>query len=332
MMPVLEDMGSATLNVVISAEERRAANKMAKEQNVAENKRSRKSEGKSPAVTKNSEVNGKGKSPAITKNGHGKGDSDKKAPTKNFPMFDKVKPKAGGSKSSPLPPTPKVEEFKEEKMETDDVKVEEEKEVEKENHEDEAKKKVPAKRRKAANKKPIKEDLYEENGRDEEDEDYEEASSESSKKRKAKSTPVAANGNSKKAKREPKAEVCQTCAKPLDSSDLVFYEGHPDGFVDEITAIFDPKLELKDHDANFDEKPQHRVTQFTFFDQQNHLVSFHDGIVDSGGEIFFSGYMKLVTDDGPLAEGGIPVGNVGPVIEWWIGGLEGDENHIIGKT
>ena len=48
--------------------------------------------------------------------------------------------------------------------------------------------------------------------------------------------------------------------------------------------------------------------------------------------MFFSGYFKCLTDDSPLGDNGIPVTQIGPLIEWWIGGYGSGENIVLGVS
>ena len=62
-----------------------------------------------------------------------------------------------------------------------------------------------------------------------------------------------------------------------------------------------------------DSRPEVRVTQVVFYDQIGHVVpfDFDPDILSRGLEIFLSGYFKMLTDDDPLCENGIPVTQVG---------------------
>ena len=62
-----------------------------------------------------------------------------------------------------------------------------------------------------------------------------------------------------------------------------------------------------------DSRPEVRVTQVVFYDQIGHVVpfDFDADILSRGLEIYLSGYFKMLTDDDPLCENGIPVTQVG---------------------
>ena len=79
-----------------------------------------------------------------------------------------------------------------------------------------------------------------------------------------------------------------------------------------------------------DARPEFRATQVIFYDQVGHLVSFDFDpmLLQNGLEIYLSGYLKCLTDDTPLGDDGIPVTQIGPVVEWWISGY-GNEEHIV---
>ena len=83
-----------------------------------------------------------------------------------------------------------------------------------------------------------------------------------------------------------------------------------------------------------DSRPEVRVTQVVFYDQIGHVVpfDFDPDILSRGLEIFLSGFFKMLTDDDPLSENGIPVTQVGPLCEWWISGYGSGENIVLGVS
>lgn len=46
------------------------------------------------------------------------------------------------------------------------------------------------------------------------------------------------------------------------------------------------------------------------------MVRFDVGLISNGIELRFSGVVKSIFDENPSTEGGIPVGNVGPITQW----------------
>jgi hypothetical protein len=68
---------------------------------------------------------------------------------------------------------------------------------------------------------------------------------------------------------------------------------------------------------NFSDKPSYRLTGYTFYDREGHIVAFDtQGVIERGGEIYFSGYLKSVGDDSSLIEGGVAVCDAGPLGQW----------------
>jgi DNA (cytosine-5)-methyltransferase 1 len=61
-------------------------------------------------------------------------------------------------------------------------------------------------------------------------------------------------------------------------------------------------------------------------------VPFYRDLIESGHEIFLSGYAKPITDGNPLSDGGVAVCDAGPVAGWWVAGFDGGERHVIGVT
>lgn len=135
-----------------------------------------------------------------------------------------------------------------------------------------------------------------------------------------------------KRKKAPAKEVCKHCSQDLDLACRRFYAGHPDDAVEESIALCDPAVMDEDAVMDDDEKPQHRLTDFVFFDEEGHIVRFDSGIVDNGGQLYVTGYMKLIYDDSPVRENGVAVYKAGPILEWWMAGLDGSERHVAGIT
>ena len=83
-----------------------------------------------------------------------------------------------------------------------------------------------------------------------------------------------------------------------------------------------------------DNRPEVRATQIICYDQVGHVVpfDFDSETLSNGKEIYLSGYFKCLTDDSPLGDNGIPVTQIGPLIEWWIGGYGSGENIVLGVS
>eukprot|EP00095_Tigriopus_kingsejongensis_P000286 maker-scaffold253_size237113-snap-gene-1.26 protein:Tk00286 transcript:maker-scaffold253_size237113-snap-gene-1.26-mRNA-1 annotation:"dna cytosine-5-methyltransferase 1" len=148
----------------------------------------------------------------------------------------------------------------------------------------------------------------------------------------AASTPAAHGAKAKKAK----ANLCPECGQDLDGQSLSFYQGHPPEATEEFVALTHEALSLglvmDDSDALEDPRQYYRVTQFNFYDREGHLVALDQGVVETGKELLFSGFLKVVTDDSPLADDGIPVRDAGPLEQWWIHGFEEGSTLTLGVS
>ena len=153
------------------------------------------------------------------------------------------------------------------------------------------------------------------------DDDFESAARSKPKRRSASSAAKKAP-----AAKRVKKDVCKDCRMPLDSPDLLFYLGHPDGAREEDVALFDPSLAIEDclggdalYDGEYFQKPGYRLTNFSVYDSSGHLAPF-EGVIARNGEIYASGHLRALTDDGEAVEGAVPVSDLGPLVEWWIAG------------
>ncbi len=127
---------------------------------------------------------------------------------------------------------------------------------------------------------------------------------------------------------------CAHCRQPIEDPDkLTFYEGHPNEAKMEVEALFDPALQVDFIEGSqLDDRPEYRLTQFTFYDREGHVVPFGSGLVERNVELLFSGYIKPVYDDNPNAEGGVAMCDGGPLAEWWAAGFDGGERHLVGVS
>ncbi len=131
-----------------------------------------------------------------------------------------------------------------------------------------------------------------------------------------------------------KVDKCHHCRQPIDDPDkLTFYEGHPEGAKMEVEALFDDTLTVEYIEGEaLDERNDYRLTGFTFYDREGHVVPFGSGLVERNAELLFSGYVKPVYDDNPSLDGGVAVFDGGPINEWWTTGFDGGERHLIGVS
>ncbi len=118
---------------------------------------------------------------------------------------------------------------------------------------------------------------------------------------------------------------------------MAFFENPPEGAQEEIIALTNDCLKTDmfgDSEYEDDIRPELRATQVSFYDQEGHLIpfDFNPDDIMRGKEVYFAGYLKSVIDDSQIADGGIPVSQVGPLTEWWIGGYEtGKTNFLLKK-
>ena len=125
-------------------------------------------------------------------------------------------------------------------------------------------------------------------------------------------------------KKKPKYSLCPICLADIDNlSEEMFYPGHPDQAVVETVAITDPKVNLDTEGIEDDDcLPSYRLTNFTFYDDNNHMVALDSDVMERSKDLYVSGYLKNVTNFDPLVdENAIPVKDIGPLVAWWSTGL-----------
>ena len=131
-------------------------------------------------------------------------------------------------------------------------------------------------------------------------------------------------------------QKCEYCLQKLTSADLKIYPGHPNGAVEELIALTDPKLSLfTGEEANVyegDERPQNKITDFCVYDKNRHLCAFDTGLIEKNVVLYFSGYMKPIYEENACPEGGVPAKDMGPINEWWVSGFDGGELALVGFT
>uniref|UniRef100_A0A6Q2Z553 DNA (cytosine-5)-methyltransferase n=1 Tax=Esox lucius TaxID=8010 RepID=A0A6Q2Z553_ESOLU len=128
---------------------------------------------------------------------------------------------------------------------------------------------------------------------------------------------------------------CPDCRQYLDDSDLKLFQGDPDN-LDEPEMLTDERLSLFDSNEdgfeNYEELPQHKITNFCVYDKRGHLCPFDSGLIEKNVELYFSCAVKPIYDDNPCMDGGVPAKKLGPINAWWITGFDGGEKALIGFT
>uniref|UniRef100_A0A4W5Q3A1 DNA (cytosine-5)-methyltransferase n=1 Tax=Hucho hucho TaxID=62062 RepID=A0A4W5Q3A1_9TELE len=129
---------------------------------------------------------------------------------------------------------------------------------------------------------------------------------------------------------------CPDCRQYLDDSDLKLFQGDPDNALDEPEMLTDERLSLFDSNEdgfeNYEELPQHKITNFCVYDKRGHLCPFDSGLIEKNVELYFSCAVKPIYDDNPCIDGGVPAKKLGPINAWWITGFDGGEKALIGFT
>ncbi|XP_064649332.1 DNA (cytosine-5)-methyltransferase PliMCI-like isoform X1 [Lineus longissimus] len=127
---------------------------------------------------------------------------------------------------------------------------------------------------------------------------------------------------------------CNQCRQLLDDPDLKLFPGDSEEAVEEFVTLTSEKLSLftgdEDDINQFDERPQHKITNFTVYDKHGHLCPFDGGLIEKNIELFFSAVVKPIYDENSSLEGGLPTKMMGPINEWWTAGFDGGENALIG--
>ncbi|XP_033200860.1 DNA (cytosine-5)-methyltransferase PliMCI [Bombus vancouverensis nearcticus] len=131
-------------------------------------------------------------------------------------------------------------------------------------------------------------------------------------------------------------QKCDYCCQKLTSMDIKIYPGHPNGAVEEMIALTDPRLSLFTGEEAMvhesDERPQNKLTHFCVYDKNGHLCSFDTGLIEKNEVLYFSGYMKPIYEENSCPEGGVPTKDMGPINEWWVSGFDGGELALVGFT
>lgn len=76
--------------------------------------------------------------------------------------------------------------------------------------------------------------------------------------------------------------------------------------------------------GTFSEVAQVQVTNFVVFDEENHLVSIDNGIMNRGIPLKIQGYVKPIYSDDNTLEGGDYCKEINGLNTWFISGFELD--------
>ena len=95
--------------------------------------------------------------------------------------------------------------------------------------------------------------------------------------------------------------------------------------------MFDERVMLvSDGAMEQDTLPQYKITGFTVYCMENHVCRFDTNLIDTGKEIYFSGYVKPVWSEDPSIADGVPAKNIGPIMSWWNAGYDGGDKPMTG--
>nr|AFV53350.1 DNA (cytosine-5-)-methyltransferase 1 [Pleurobrachia bachei] len=127
---------------------------------------------------------------------------------------------------------------------------------------------------------------------------------------------------------------CGVCRQLQDKDVLKTFPGDPPGAVEEFIALASDILSLgQTEEGDWEEKPQHRITEFSVYDEFGHLCAFDTGLIDNNVPLYFSGYIKPIYDDTPSTEEcGVWASRCGPIDAWYVTGFDGGERELIGFT
>lgn len=122
--------------------------------------------------------------------------------------------------------------------------------------------------------------------------------------------------------------VCSNCEQLFSEVKVIDQEDETTWF-DELQTLTDPELILPSDDPT-NAIPQHKITDYVVYASCGHLVSFDEGLIEEGREVFLRGWVKQVFCDNEDQSGGLPTKDIGPITEWWFSGFDGGENIIVG--
>ncbi|KAL7287133.1 hypothetical protein TKK_0018750 [Trichogramma kaykai] len=128
---------------------------------------------------------------------------------------------------------------------------------------------------------------------------------------------------------------CEICLQKLDD-DLGYYGGHPNDALEEYGVLVDSRLCLFNGDESDitegDARAINRITGYSVYDKNGHLVPFDEGLIEKNVFLYFSGYVKPIYNDDPSNDDGIPAKDLGPIVEWYVSGFDGGEQPLITLT
>ncbi|XP_077546580.1 DNA (cytosine-5)-methyltransferase 1-like [Haemaphysalis longicornis] len=152
------------------------------------------------------------------------------------------------------------------------------------------------------------------------------------KKRRSSSSAVQPKVNGNNAVHK-KVAWCKDCRKRLNSPEIVFFKGDCEGAVPECVAIIDPQLtsSLSSRD-DLTAQPLFKLTEFTIYDEHDHLCAFDGGLIEADVPLYFSGHVKSVCAEDPGIEDSVSVARGGAVVAWWTSGYDGGSMVVLGIT
>ncbi|KAH9363801.1 hypothetical protein HPB48_005058 [Haemaphysalis longicornis] len=152
------------------------------------------------------------------------------------------------------------------------------------------------------------------------------------KKRRSSSSAVQPKVNGSNAVHK-KIAWCKDCRKRLNSPEIVFFKGDCEGAVPECVAIIDPQLtsSLSSRD-DLTAQPLFKLTEFTIYDDHDHLCAFDGGLIEADVPLYFSGHVKSVCAEDPGIEDSVGVARGGAVVAWWTSGYDGGSMVVLGIT
>jgi len=134
-----------------------------------------------------------------------------------------------------------------------------------------------------------------------------------------------AKGIVKKPKPVPKKR-CKICKQLEDDNFINWYEGAPTGAEEEFIVLFKPHLMIESKDNEIDYRSDVALDQFEVYDDAGHIVPLNTGLLETGVELKFNGFVKPLLN---LEGVGDPVKEC-LLLSWWYSGFDGGDGCIIG--
>ncbi|XP_076436549.1 DNA (cytosine-5)-methyltransferase 1-like [Babylonia areolata] len=119
---------------------------------------------------------------------------------------------------------------------------------------------------------------------------------------------------------------CSECKQELGNPELKVFQGDSEDAVEEFIALVDPKLQAASSTlgGSYDKHPEYKLTHFSVYDENRHLTSFDTGLLENSTELLVSGFVKPITARDPSPKGGVECRQMGPIVEWWTFGHDGE--------